>query len=147
MSQLTSLGIVSEKGKKEEDMVVPAIFEKVIPDIKTVKYESPSKFMAENWAIFKSMDGLGNSVLGKLFEFLIAVVFIRESLLPVYLNAKVTYVPNVNFDFIFYSKEIGPICISAKTSLRERYKQADLEGIALKNVHRRAKSFLVTTNA
>jgi len=28
--------------------------------------------------------------------------------------------------------------------LRERYKQADLEGMALKNVHRRAKNYLIT---
>jgi hypothetical protein len=40
--------------------------------------------------------------------------------------------------------ERGPICISAKTSLRERYKQADLEAIALKYVHRKALSYLVT---
>lgn len=37
-----------------------------------------------------------------------------------------------------------PIVLSIKTSLRERYKQADLEGLALKQVHRRAKSYLIT---
>ena len=31
-----------------------------------------------------------------------------------------------------------------KTSLRERYKQADLESIALKYVHRKALSYLIT---
>ena len=31
-----------------------------------------------------------------------------------------------------------------KTSSRERYKQADLEAIALKYVHRKAQSFLMT---
>lgn len=45
---------------------------------------------------------------------------------------------------MFYTTERGPICISAKTSLRERYKQADLEAIALKYVHRRALCYLVT---
>ena len=35
------------------------------------------------------------------------------------------------------------MCISAKTTLRERCKQADLEAVALKYVHRRAKSHLV----
>jgi hypothetical protein len=45
---------------------------------------------------------------------------------------------------MFYTAERGPICVSAKTSLRERYKQADLEAIALKYVHRKALSFLVT---
>ena len=45
---------------------------------------------------------------------------------------------------MFYTNERGPICISVKTSLRERYKQADLEAIALKYVHRKALSYLVT---
>lgn len=39
---------------------------------------------------------------------------------------------------------MGPIAISAKTSLRERYKQADLESVSLKYVHRKARCFLVT---
>jgi hypothetical protein len=61
-----------------------------------------------------------------------------------YLSAKVAFVPNVIYDLMFYSAERGPICISAKTSLREQYKQADLEAIALKYVHRKALSYLVT---
>ncbi len=31
-----------------------------------------------------------------------------------------------------------------KTSLRERYKQADLEGMALRQVYRRAQTYLIT---
>ena len=73
-----------------------------------------------------------------------ATLFIREGLLPFYLNAKVTFIPNVIYDIMFYALDRGPICISAKTSLRERYKQADLEAIVLKNVHRRALCFLIT---
>ena len=45
---------------------------------------------------------------------------------------------------MFYTAERGPICWSVKTSLRERYKQADLESIALKYVHRKALSYLIT---
>jgi len=64
--------------------------------------------------------------------------------LPLYISAKVAFVPNVIYDLMFYTTERGPICISAKTSLIERYKQADLEAIALKYVHRKALSYLVT---
>jgi hypothetical protein len=60
------------------------------------------------------------------------------------MSAKVAFVPNVVYDLMFYTMERGPICISAKTSLRERYKQADLEAIALKYVHRKALSYLLT---
>jgi hypothetical protein len=85
-----------------------------------------------------------NNLNGKIFEYILATLFIRENILPFYLNAKVAFVPNVIYDIMFYTAERGPICISAKTSLRERYKQADLEAIALKYVHRRALSYLVT---
>lgn len=59
------------------------------------------------------------------------------------MQAKIAFVPNIEYDFILYTKDAGPLCLSTKTSLRERYKQADLEAFALKNVHRRAKRYLV----
>ncbi|MDE7137830.1 MAG: hypothetical protein K2O29_05155 [Ruminococcus sp.] len=43
--------------------------------------------------------------------------------------------PNVDFDIILYTQEQYPIALSLKTSVRERYKQADLEGVALKNMY------------
>ena len=81
---------------------------------------------------------------GKVFEYVLATLCIRENILPVYLSAKVAFVPNVVYDIMFYTSERGPICWSVKTSLRERYKQADLESIALKYVHRKALSYLIT---
>lgn len=48
------------------------------------------------------------------------------------------------FDLVLFSEEYGPIVLSQKTSLRERYKQADLEGMMLRQVHRKARSFLIT---
>ena len=59
-------------------------------------------------------------------------------------QANDAFVPNVEFDFVAYSQQHGPIILSAKTSLRERYKQADLEGMMIRQVHRRAKSYLLT---
>lgn len=38
---------------------------------------------------------------------------------------------------------VQPICISLKTIQRERYKQADLEVMALKNVHRNVKCYII----
>src|SRR5690606_39014649 len=83
-------------------------------------------------------------VNGKIFEYILATLLIRERIFPIFMNAKVAFVPNINYDLLLYSSDQGPICISAKTSFRERYKQADLEAIALKYVHRKSKSYLVT---
>ena len=85
-----------------------------------------------------------NSLNGTIFELIISTLFIKEGILPLYLQAKVAFVPNVKFDAVLYTAESGPIGLSLKTSLRERYKQADLEAIALKYVHRKAENYLLT---
>lgn len=70
----------------------------------------------------------------------------REGIKPFYTQAKVTYVPNIVYDTILYNQS-QPVSLSLKTSLRERYKQADLEAVALKYVHRRSKCYLLTISS
>ncbi|MDE4002532.1 hypothetical protein NUS44_08615, partial [Glaesserella parasuis] len=53
------------------------------------------------------------------------------------------FVPNVILDIVLYNRKT-PITISAKTTLRERWKQADLEAMATKYVHREALCYVVT---
>lgn len=100
--------------------------------------------MTQYWDRYVTHGERNNNLNGKIFEYILATLFVREGILPIYMSAKVAFVPNVIYDLMFYTQERGPICISAKTSLRERYKQADLEAIALKYVHRKALSYLVT---
>lgn len=121
-----------------------AVFEKLLPNFWDVNYEKPSEYIQKYWTEYLKIKDREIGVNGKIFEYSLATLFIREKLLPLYLSAKVSFVPNVIYDLMLYTEERGPICISAKTSLRERYKQADLEAIALKYVHRKALSYLVT---
>ena len=86
------------------------------------------------------------SMNGNVFEGLLATILYREGITPIYIQAQLAFVPNVNFDFVVYTEEVGPIVLSAKTSLRERYKQADLEGMMLRQVHRRSECYLITLN-
>ena len=154
MSILQDLGITVGKNKK-----VAQIFEGLHPDFWQIKYKKPSEYISRYWNLYVDARGVknveeedgekknGNSSNGKIFEYILATLLIREDILPIYLNAKVAFVPNVNYDIMLYTAERGPVCISAKTSLRERYKQADLEAIALKYVHRRALAYLLTLDA
>lgn len=87
-----------------------------------------------------------NALNGKIFELMISSLCIKENIKPVFLQASVAFVPNVEYDAILYSYERFPISLSMKTSLRERYKQADLEAVALKYVHRKAESYLLSLN-
>jgi hypothetical protein len=134
--------------------VVAQHFESLLGD-KTfldLNYSSPSDYVRQYWKIYQEhqfkveKNSNNNNSNGKIFECILATLLVREGLVPYFLNAKIAFVPNVVYDITLFSKEIGPISLSAKTSLRERYKQADLESIALKYVHRRAKAYLINNN-
>lgn len=142
MNKLNLLGITVGTNNK-----AGAIFDSLFPDFLKIKYTKPSDYIATYWNAYQKHPEGNNNINGKIFEYILATLFIRENILPLYMSAKVAFVPNVIYDLMFYTTERGPICISAKTSLRERYKQADLEAIALKYVHRKALSYLITLEA
>lgn len=136
---LRELGIVVG-----DDNKAAGIFERLVPNFFDITCQLPSEYVSYCWNLYQNNPEKNNNLNGKILEYILATLCVRERILPLYLNAKVAFVPNVFFDMLFYCKERGPICWSVKTSLRERYKQADLEAIALKYVHRKSLSYLVT---
>ena len=136
--------MISDKLKKLQlisGAKVCAIFDEIYQDILDINYTSESNLMKTLWGRYTPNSPVLN---GSIFEGLLATILYKSGITPLYVQAKLTFVPNVDFDFVAYSKEFGPIVLSAKTSLRERYKQADLEGMMLRQVHRRSRSFLIT---
>ncbi len=139
-TQLKSLNLIS--GEKTIN-----VFDNLFKNILKKKITSSSGFINTSCKQFKASPAYNSknySLNGNVFEGLLAVLFYRVGIYPLFRQAKMAFIPNIEFDFVAYSKEIGPIVLSAKTSLRERYKQADLEGIMMRQVHRRAKSYLLT---
>ncbi len=136
---LKELGIVIGSDTK-----AGSIFESLFPNFMEIEYQKPSEYVSLFWDKYESQPNRNANLNGKIFEYILASLCIREGILPLYMSAKVAFVPNVIYDLMFYTSERGPICWSVKTSLRERYKQADLESIALKYVHRKALSYLIT---
>ena len=120
------------------------VFDLLLWDFETVTYTSPKEYVDKYWRAYKLKEISNNNLNGKIFELILWTLLYREWILPLYIWARVAFVPNVVYDLMYYSKEFWPICLSAKTTLRERYKQADLEAIALKYVHRKAKAYLLT---
>lgn len=139
------MSILLEKGIIKKEGEISQLFESMTPKqtFFDVSYRLPHEYVNYYWDKYQHCTEKKNSVGGGYFEFVIYTLLYRENVLPFYTQAKVAFVPNIEFDTILYSQEC-PICLSLKTSLRERYKQADLEAIALKYVHRKAKSFLLT---
>jgi len=85
------------------------------------------------------------SLTGSIFELIVATELYRKGIYPMYLQACVEFVPNIVYDILLFKGPI-PIVLSLKTSLRERFKQADLEALAIRNVHRKAENYLITLN-
>lgn len=141
MPSLKSIGLISNDNQTSK------LFESLQGDFLGLDYDNPSDYVKKYWEKYETVRNNGNdSLAGRLFEYILATVFIREGLLPLYYSVSVAFVPNVVYDLMLYRNDKVPICISAKTSLRERYKQSDLEAIALKYVHRKAKCYLLTVN-
>ena len=139
MGKLNELSITIGKENKAE-----LIFDSLFPNFLELEYDKPSEYIKKYWDSYCNNPERNANLNGKIFEYILATLCVRENITPIYMSAKVAFVPNVIYDLMFYTAERGPICFSAKTSLRERYKQADLESIALKYVHRKALSYLIT---
>jgi len=145
---LKETGIVKNRRTKSHNIFISHIaedFTSVDPMLK------PSEYVHFCWERYKeykrvnpySNTNAENSMNGSIFELIIRSELYRQSMCPMYIEAQVAFVPNVKFDVLLYTSGQFPIGISLKTSLRERYKQADLEAMALKYVHRKAKNYLV----
>ncbi|KDD78991.1 hypothetical protein [Glaesserella parasuis] len=103
----------------------------------------PNELISFYWNVYTSEFESNNSVNGGVFEQLLVLALLREKISPVYVQAELAFVPNVILDIVLYNRKT-PITISAKTTLRERWKQADLEAMATKYVHREALCYVVT---
>lgn len=121
------------------------------------KYKSnrdiPSQYVSKLWEKYQKVKPKknNNSLNGNIFEAIIKTCLYKEGIKPFFPQARLQFVPNIDYDIIIFPKDSNgavdisaPMCLSLKTSLRERYKQADLEGKALKEVYKRAKSYLIT---
>jgi hypothetical protein len=94
----------------------------------------------------KSPQSIG-SMSGSWLEWATLIALKNKGLTPAYWQAEFATVPDNFNDVMLWSKEFGPVIISCKTSLRERYKQADLEAVALRQHYPRGKFFLLTLDA
>jgi len=87
------------------------------------------------------------SMRGRWLEWAVVVALKECRRLPAYWQAEFVAVPRNYNDVVLWSKEHGPVVLSCKTSLRERYKQADLEAVALRQHYPGARFFIVTIDA
>lgn len=127
---------------------VERIISIILPTPFETYYREESQFILASWQHYKTqVKKRSNTLNGKVFEALVSLALHRKGIKPFYEQAKIAFIPNVEYDIIIYTEEDVLYSLSLKTSLRERYKQADLEALALKNIFRKkVRSFLITLN-
>ena len=130
------------------NLALPTEFYEVVGRIPN--HLSGSAFVKKGYDLYKETYDTSSPAMrgknGKVFEGLILAVLQDEGIIPVYHQARISFVPNVIYDILLYHSR-RPVILSCKVSLRERWKQADLEGMALRQVYRAASSYLLTLSA
>jgi predicted AAA+ superfamily ATPase len=116
---------------------------KIQPTLDYFPYKSPSLYNDKIWKLIDPAIS-DNSSRGSAFEFLIAFTLLRENISPFYYQVEFNKIAWAEFDLLIFTEEIGPIVFSCKTSLRERWKQAELEAQLLKRDFPESRSFLIT---
>lgn len=99
------------------------------------------KLMEEAW---DSLDPKPDrSVHGTYFEYVIGESLAQRGIRNLYHQVTVRHVPLAKFDWLLYH-ETSPVSISCKISARERWKQAAIEAMVLKQVYANSTNYLVT---
>lgn len=146
------MGILKQTGISLSKCKSVSIFESLLDGIPftEINYDTPCSYVNKYWNAYKNKckeTGKNNKSLnGNIFELIINTLLYREGIIPFYVQASVAFVPDIKYDTILYTQE-KPISLSLKTSLRERFKQAEYEAIALKYVHRKSECYLLTLDA
>lgn len=110
---------------------------------KIEKQATPHETLREFWSCYQETNG-SNSSNGKMFEFIVCECLVHYGVGPLYFQSKFYNLEQDVYDLASWTEDGFPIIISCKTSLRERWKQAELEGRLLKLKFPKAESYLIT---
>ncbi|CAM11638.1 Conserved hypothetical protein [Candidatus Phytoplasma australiense] len=86
------------------------------------------------------------SLRGKINEFFILLYFRYYGITNLYPQAYLFFIPDIKFDLVLFTHTKRIIAFNFKTCLRDRYKQAIIEGQQLKKLDTRFEYYLLTNH-
>lgn len=123
------------------------IFDSVFKDILDEEYLTPELFLKKNWIKYTEhikKNKVNNNQPGKVFEVFFEIILKNEKIKVYSKDSNIKGVPLVKPDFLIRKRDGNFIFISLKTSLRERWKQADWEAIKFKEKYHSSDCYLIT---
>ncbi|XBQ83597.1 hypothetical protein PSOL_00810 [Candidatus Phytoplasma solani] len=85
-------------------------------------------------------------IRGNINEYFILLYFQNKGIINLYPQAYLFFIPDIKFDLVLFTKTKRIIAFNFKTCLRDRYKQAMVEGQQLKKLDTRFEFYLLTNN-
>jgi len=122
------------------------IIAKVLYAVQAQQPCSPHRFMQHGLDFFAANFTSNKNLNGAVLQALVEECLRVNGVLPFYSEVTMQFIPVARYDIIVYTHRFGPINLSLKTTLRERWKQAEFEGMALRRVHRRARVYVVNNS-
>lgn len=119
-------------------------YKKLIEDLQV--RDLPHNTFLDIWNAYEKSRSKTNNQRGKMFEFAVCETLINHGVKNLYYQCVLWSMPNDKLDICGWTSEEYPIIISCKTSVRERWKQADLEGRTLKGIFPKTRSYMLMEN-
>ena len=76
------------------------------PDFRSKADLLPSEYIKQTWGRFVGHPEYSSNLNGKVFEYCLISLLMNKGILPIYVEAKAAFVPNVNFDLLLYSQRM-----------------------------------------
>jgi hypothetical protein len=110
-----------------------------IDEYMKINYQQLNRYFNQNNINSQSR----KAISGKINEYLILLYFRNKNITNLYPQVNLFFIPDIKFDLVLFTQKKRIIAFNFKTCLRERYKQAMIEGQQLK---KGAKEALLTAN-
>lgn len=123
-----------------------AVAARVLAELSSAGPLKPSEFMRRGLDYFKTHFKSDNNLNGAMLQTLVERCLEANGVVPFYSEATMKFIPVARYDIIVFTRKYGPINLSLKTSLRERWKQAEFEGMALRRVYRRSRVYVINNS-
>ena len=120
------------------------IYDEVFPFIKRDSSTTPSLLIHRGYNELANRNGNRN---GDIFEALFLAGLIASGVRHILLGVSYSALPYSSIDAVIYTRNSGVVMISLKSSLRERWKQNDLEFGVVKHTQPRAFCALATMDS
>lgn len=130
-----------------ESSQIQQVFLEIYSNILNSRPDTASEFFRKNWSIWESYaEGrtINNSNPGAVFEKLFEIYCYLLNYEIIAKDESFGEVPLVKPDFVLKNKDGEYLFLSLKTSLRERWKQADWEAIYFKEYYPTTLCILIT---